>query len=609
MKKFLLIIVFSSATLFAQYTTPGTGVNWTPDSLKIYAASTITGTYPNYIVNGLITVSANDIVRVLPGTTISFTSTTSGFTVNGAFQAIGTAASKITFTSPTPDSLGAYNGLTFNDISIDSLCIVRYANIEYAYYGCRTIGASPTYEYNYLFKNRRGFNLSSSDAIIRFNTILRSYENGITMTLGCNPIIENNTIGLNNTQNTSAKNQISIGLQGNNSPIIRNNIIYGGESIRTGGISLWVSGSSAFSNSIIENNTIYNNAFGITLYSTSGGTINAVVRGNTIYNNNLGPDPQTSGSGINVNGITTNTPIISHNRIFGNWWGITIQNGTTVQAGPEPKLGNLSNSDTTDDGYNKIYNNTQSGGVFDLYNNCTNNIYAQNNDWGVYDSALIEANIFHRVDNPLHGFVSFTPFFDTSTIPVELSSFNAVQSGDAILIIWKTATETNNKGFYLERRKNTESWKNISFVKGMGTSVNVNEYSVSDIIKSNGKYCYRLRQIDYDGTERIVAETEVDFSIIPKAHSLSQNFPNPFNPVTKIKYVVGGDNETTVRLKIFNLLGKDLAVLVNEKQAPGNYEVELNLNRYGLSSLASGVYFYQLSVNNVLQTKKFILNK
>ena len=219
----------------------------------------------------------------------------------------------------------------------------------------RCINASPTMSNSYIYKCGRGFNLSGSNMKIINNVIERCYEYGITMTLGSSPLIEGNTFAQNNTQGTSAKNQISIGLQGDNSPIIRNNIIYGGTSIPTGGISLWVSGSTAFSNTVIEGNEIYNNSFGITLLSSSNGIINAVVKNNIIYNNNINPNALVSGSGINVNGSPTNQPIITQNEIYGNWWGITIQNGTTVQAGPNPNLGNIENADTTDDGMNIIY--------------------------------------------------------------------------------------------------------------------------------------------------------------------------------------------------------------------------------------------------------------
>ena len=297
---------------------------------------------------------------------------TSGFEVYGKFAAVGTYDDFNIIFIITQDSSGhAYNGIYFLETSIDTACIIGYLRIEYAYYGIRCLSANPTISSTHFWKCRRGIQLSSSSPTILTILFERSFEYGITMTLGSSPLIEGNALIKNNTQGTSAKNQISVALQGNNSPVVRDNIIYGGSSIPTGGISLWVSGSASFSDMIIEGNEIYNNGFGISLYSTSDGVINAVLKNNKIYNNNINPNAQVSGSGINVNGSPFNTPIITQNEIYGNWWGVTIQNGTTVQVGPNPNLGNIENADTTDDGQNNIYNNIQGTDTFDVYNNCT----------------------------------------------------------------------------------------------------------------------------------------------------------------------------------------------------------------------------------------------
>jgi len=104
-------------------------------------------------------------------------------------------------------------------------------------------------------------------------------------------------------------------------------------------------------------------------------------------------------------------------------------------------------------------------------------------------------------------------------------------------------------------------------------------------------------------------------SEIPEKFSLSQNYPNPFNPTTKIRYQItrqGGSstNNKLVTLKVYDILGKEVEILVNEKQAPGTYEVSWNARHGGSSSYPSGVYYYQLSVDNVqLAIKKMVLIK
>ena len=595
MKYFVILFLVLSFQTFAQYTTPNTGVNWNLNDLVTNSGGVVTGVFPNYSINNKITVAANDQVNITAGSIITFTATAGQFEVNGIFKAIGTATDSIIFTSTFQDSTGYYYGFLFNASINDTASIISYARIYYADYGIRCIGASPTMTNSYILKCNRGFNLSSSNMKILDNVVERCYEYGITMTLGSSPLIEGNTIANNNTKGTSALNQISIGLQGDNSPIIRNNIIYGGTSIPTGGISLWVSGATAFSNAIIEGNEIFNNSFGITLLSSSNGIINAIVKNNKIYNNNINPNALVSGSGINVNGSPFNTPVITQNEIYGNWWGITIQNGTSVQAGPNPNIGNVENADTSDDGQNIIFNNIQGTDVFDLYNNCTNDIFAQNNDWGVYDSTSIEGHIFHKVDNAAHGLVKFIPF--SAQIPVELTSFVANIADGTIILNWITATELNNSGFKIERMSNT--WEKIGFVTGNGTSTEVSTYTFVDNQPTQGKSYYRLKQIDFDGSFEYSNTIEVDFSL-PIDFSLEQNYPNPFNPNTKISWQSPVSSHQT--LKVYNILGKEVATLVDEVKPAGNYEIDFNS-----ALLSSGVYFYKLQIGSFVETKKMIL--
>ena len=89
--------------------------------------------------------------------------------------------------------------------------------------------------------------------------------------------------------------------------------------------------------------------------------------------------------------------------------------------------------------------------------------------------------------------------------------------------------------------------------------------------------------------------------------SLEQNFPNPFNPSTKIKYSipsVGTRLALSVQLKVYDVLGNEVAILVNEYKPAGNYEIEFNA-----SKLSSGVYFYQLKAGSFVETKKMLILK
>jgi hypothetical protein len=601
MKKYLLLFLLTSGISSAQYITPDTGVTWNLDSLVLYSGGVITGSFPSYILNNTIILSANDQLDIPAGSDISCNQSSSGFEINGIFTVSGTETDPVLFTSVNQDSTGAYDGIQFNAASGTS-GLVQYAKIEYASYGIRCIDGGPTIVNSHIFKCDRGIQLSGSGAVIQYNTIERSYEYGILINLDSNPLIENNIIANNNTQNTGAKNQISIGLQGNNSPVIRHNQIYGGSSTVTGGISLWVSGSTNYSNMICEGNIIHDNSFGITLYSTSSGIINAVIKDNEIYDNNLNPNALVSGSGINVNGSTFNTPVITGNKIYGNWWGITIQNGTTVQPGPDPNIGNIENSDTTDDGLNIIHDNIQGSDVYDLYNNCTNDIMAQNNDWGVYDSTLIEDHIFHKVDDPALGLVVYIPF--SQEIPVELTGFMAALNGSKVELKWTTVTETNNRGFNVQRSEvggQRSEWETIGFAGGYGTTTEIHKYSFVDKNVEPVIYAYRLKQMDLDGSYNYSNVVEVEVNS-PLEFSLDQNYPNPFNPSTIITYSTA--EKSLVTLDVYNALGEKVAGLVNEILPAGSHNVEFNG-----TGLTSGVYFYTLKIKGNSLTRKMLLIK
>ncbi len=93
-------------------------------------------------------------------------------------------------------------------------------------------------------------------------------------------------------------------------------------------------------------------------------------------------------------------------------------------------------------------------------------------------------------------------------------------------------------------------------------------------------------------------------NVVPDNFSLSQNYPNPFNPSTRINYELRNTNYVT--LKVFDLLGKEVASLVNEKQNAGSYAVDFNSSEF---NLPSGIYFYTLNAGEFKETKKMVLVK
>ncbi|MEO8231203.1 MAG: T9SS type A sorting domain-containing protein, partial [Ignavibacteriota bacterium] len=103
------------------------------------------------------------------------------------------------------------------------------------------------------------------------------------------------------------------------------------------------------------------------------------------------------------------------------------------------------------------------------------------------------------------------------------------------------------------------------------------------------------------GAANMFTDVEDDFNTI-SVYRLNQNYPNPFNPSTTISFTI--PTTSNVSLKVFNILGKEVATMVNETKSAGNYSVIFNA-----TGLSSGIYFYQLTTDNFTATKKFTLMK
>jgi len=206
--------------------------------------------------------------------------------------------------------------------------------------------------------------------------------------------------------------------------------------------------------------------------------------------------------------------------------------------------------------------------------------------------------------NPTGGLT--TPIRLESTdapVPVELISFSATIDQNSVKLFWNTASELNNHGFEIERKSSNESWVKIGFVSGNGTRSSLNEYSFTDNNLVAGKYSYRLKQIDINGSFKYGGIVEVDLEQ-PNNFKLEQNYPNPFNPSTSIQYAIG--SKQFVSLKVFDMLGNQLTELVNEYQDVGSYNIQFSSNSL---QLTSGTYFYELRAGDFVSVKKMLLLK
>lgn len=400
----ITLILISTFTAKADYISPGNGSHFTMDSLVTNSAGAVSGNDSVYYIHQSIQISATDTLTIERGKTVVFTDITglAELNINGALIANGSVEDSIIFTSQN-QAPGDYYGLNFRNTTTGSDFQLRFCRIEFATKAIDIVDADASVEYCLIqYNSHTAVDLSSSNSTITNCVIRRNAQRTIFMTLSSSPSIEGNNIYENNYENSSPYPFINIGLQGVNSPIITNNHILGGNEM-SGAIAIWNA-----SNAEIDNNIIENCGYGILCYQSNA---NPLIKNNTILNNTIHPDTLNWGFAIACNG--SNTPVISGNIIQGNYYGIAIINGA------QPNVGNLSNTDTTDDGNNQFLGNGIGDDLYELYNNNSLPISAENNWWNTNDPDSIEARIVHQVDNAAYGLVDFDPFIQNNPSRLE----------------------------------------------------------------------------------------------------------------------------------------------------------------------------------------------
>jgi hypothetical protein len=214
-------------------------------------------------------------------------------------------------------------------------------------------------------------------------------------------------------------------------------------------------------------------------------------------------------------------------------------------------------------------------------------------------------------------------------LPIQISSFQgAVEDSGAIRLTWITQSEVDVYGFEVERSEgSTLHFVAISgLIPGHNTTTEPQSYTFVDRALPPGRWFYRLKTISLDQSvtysdviEISNAVNTVQQHMNPYWFELKQNYPNPFNPSTVIKYTIGGNRGegmgvSDVSLVVYDVLGREVAVLVNERKAAGTYEVSFSAKGGSASGgdgrgLASGVYICRLSAGNFAQSRTMLLVK
>jgi hypothetical protein len=198
----------------------------------------------------------------------------------------------------------------------------------------------------------------------------------------------------------------------------------------------------------------------------------------------------------------------------------------------------------------------------------------------------------------------------TGPLPIELATLTVRMTGPGAELKWSTVSETNNYGFEIQRKADGDAdYTSIPgvFIPGHGTTLESHSYSYVDVSVPPGPVSYRLKQIDLDGKVTYHGPVEVVNNSATNRTgdgraSLAQNYPNPFNPTTVIEFVLPKPDRVT--LKVYNALGQEVATLVDGMKGAG-----IHTTKFDGSSLASGLYIYQLKTSDLTSTQKMLLVK
>jgi hypothetical protein len=323
-----------------------------------------------------------------------------------------------------------------------------------------------------------------------------------------------------------------------------------------------------YSAPIIQNNIIYNNLItnNNNVVSTGGGGMRIGDSYPRLYNNIISGNTGKYGAGVvfNFSGCDMKNNIICVNYgsdSYGAGSGIW-----TNGSGARPRV--IEN--------NSIVNNSAAAGTGGIFQSGTTTL-RNNIIWGNTPGAQISGSgatvTYSDVQGGFTGAgnINLDPMFADSNFYF-MSGSPCIDAGDSNAI-YNDPADTNNPG--------------MALYPSMGTVRN-----------DMGAYGGPLRKIL---SNQIIGIHQISSSV-PNAYALKQNYPNPFNPKTVISYQLLVNSYAV--LTIFDILGKEVAVLVNQKQQPGSYNVDWDASNY-----PSGIYFYKLEAGNFSQTKKMILIK
>jgi hypothetical protein len=204
--------------------------------------------------------------------------------------------------------------------------------------------------------------------------------------------------------------------------------------------------------------------------------------------------------------------------------------------------------------------------------------------------------------NDVRRFSRWTLGSTNSPLPVELAHFDAQTTDGAVSLQWRTASETNNAGFDVQRSTNGgTSFATVGHVAGRGTTSEPQRYRFRDrdVPYAADSLVYRLRQVDVDGASHVSDPVTVRLRT-PDDVRLLAPFPNPVRQTATIRYQLPTTADVTLR--VFDLLGREVTTLV-----AGRVDAGRHVHRTPVGDLAPGTYLVRLAAEGQHQTQRFVV--
>lgn len=540
----LTILFFSFAQ--AQYTSPSGGNTYTLNDLAALSGGAVINSGGIFLINYDVTISAGDKLEILTDATIKFAPNT---TLNIYGNVNINPPVKVLFTAQ--NIFSSYNGVRLDG---SANAVIKKLTFEYAVsfkvFNCKPSFDACTFQYN----NNNASTSFGNGAMSLFNgnptitNCIFSNNQRAAIQGGANianaPTVINCYFAGNNITNQNVP-QINIGASGTDTVKIINCEFYAA-SIKSGAIGFLPLGNL---NTIIKGNLIKNNRYGITI--SGGNNINALIAYNRILDNNTDGNPNTGGSGISLGGgSATNhqNTIVTGNILKGNLWGVTVLNFA------KPNFGDLSNTDTTDDGKNVFINNINaSEAQSDFYNNTPDDIMAQGNYWNDTLQANIETHIFHKTDNAALGLVNYSGYKN----PITGLLLSATAQETNVLLKWQTATEFFAASFTVEKSINNQTFSPIATMPAAGSSSAASSYTFTDMSAGapGTRVYYRIKANDAFGHFKYSNVAFADLFKIPEYTDVKV-YPNPAAQQGKLYMQIPPVHDSALSISFFANDGK-----------------------------------------------------